>query len=129
MVGGPGVRGFNRRFIWHPADVEFRDALDCWPSRLASGFLLNCTAGTDSVAGGAGAVIFEIDGAWACGTCSCSGGRFACNTSATLVHQSSFICSGAKEGVPAYPEASENVKKLVEKSMENGKILKLFIKF
>ena len=27
------------------------------------------------------------------------------------------------------PEASENVKKLVEKSMENGKILKLFMKF
>ena len=27
------------------------------------------------------------------------------------------------------PEASENIKKLVEKSMENGKILKLFMKF
>ena len=27
------------------------------------------------------------------------------------------------------PEASENMKKLVEKSMENGKILKLFMKF
>ena len=27
------------------------------------------------------------------------------------------------------PEASENVKKLVEKSMENGKIFKLFMKF
>ena len=26
-------------------------------------------------------------------------------------------------------EASENIKKLVEKSMENGKILKLFMKF
>ena len=27
------------------------------------------------------------------------------------------------------PEASENIAKLVEKSMENGKILKLFMKF
>ena len=27
------------------------------------------------------------------------------------------------------PEASENIKKVVEKSMENGKILKLFMKF
>ena len=27
------------------------------------------------------------------------------------------------------PEASENIKKLVEKSMENGKILKPFMKF
>ena len=29
-----------------------------------------------------------------------------------------------------HPEASENIlKKLVEKSMENGKILKIFMKF
>ena len=32
-------------------------------------------------------------------------------------------------GPPEAPEASENIKKLVEKSMENGKILKLFMKF
>ena len=80
---------------WHPADVDFRDALDGRPSRVARGLLLCCTAGTGSVASGGGTVICEIDGAGACGACSWNVGRLAWRTSATLDHQSSFICSGA----------------------------------
>ena len=36
-----------------------------------------------------------------------------------------FLCGSGAEP----PEASENIKKLVEKSMENGKILKVIMKF
>ena len=89
------MRGCNRRFSWHPADVDFRDAVDGRPSRVARGLLHGCPAVTRSDAAGAGTVFCEIDGAGACGTCSWNVGSLACSTSATLDHQSSFICSGA----------------------------------
>ena len=56
LVGGPSLRGCNRRFSWHPADVDFRDPLDGRPSPVARGLLLGCTAGTGSVASVGGTV-------------------------------------------------------------------------
>ena len=89
------VLGWMRRLSWHPADVDFRDALDRRPCRVARGLLLGCPAVNGSIAAGCGTVFCEIDGACACGTCSCCGGRLACNTSATLDHQSSSIWLGS----------------------------------
>ena len=121
------MRGCNRPCSWPSADVGFRDALDIWPRPVARDLLIGCPAGTGSVAGGEATFIWEIDGACPCATCSCTGVRLAWSTSATLYHQSSFICSGAvgaNEGSFTVQESSvvELFGMLTDWSMSGGEL-------